>query len=70
MNALIDAVVDELTYRSYEWNRRYAPHISAARWVSVYGPSVWAMERRLEEVGAPVVGTSTPGSSITSGDAK
>ena len=39
-------VVDELTYRSYAWNRRRSPGISPERWAKVFGESAAQMEHR------------------------
>ena len=43
------AVVDELTYRNYAYNRSIAPEITALEWVCVYGPIVLMMEKRYQE---------------------
>lgn len=41
-------IVDELTYRSYSYNRERFPEITPQRWVTIY-PSAEAMERRFQE---------------------
>jgi len=43
------AVVDELTYRNYAYNRGIAPEITALEWVRVYGPAALEMEKRYQE---------------------
>ena len=43
------AVVDELTYRNYAYNRSLAPAITALEWVRVYGPIALMMEKRYQE---------------------
>ena len=43
------AVVDELTYRNYAYNRSIAPEITALEWVRVYGPAALEMEKRYQE---------------------
>ena len=43
------AVVDELTYRNYTYNRSIAPEITALEWVRVYGPAALEMEKRYQE---------------------
>jgi len=61
-------LVEELVYSSYRANRDRSPHITAERWVPVFGDTVELEQRYQDEVGVPVV-ADTPGS-ITSGDAK
>jgi len=41
-------LIDELTYRNYEHNRRISPHVSPKRWAKSYGPSTEAMEERFQ----------------------
>ncbi len=44
------AVIGELKYGSYEFNRDNAPEIPAGRWKRIYGEDVeWMEERYLEE---------------------
>jgi len=47
--ATFGEVVDILTYANYKHNRQLDPSISAERWEKVYGPSVYAMEKKLQE---------------------
>ena len=39
-------IVDELTYRSYSFNRQRSPEIAPERWAKVFGPSAEGMEIR------------------------
>lgn len=32
-------LIDELTYRSYRWNRQRRPDIPAEKWQRVFGPA-------------------------------
>ncbi len=41
-------LIDELTYRNYEHNRRISPHVTPERWAKSYGPTVAAMEERFQ----------------------
>jgi len=43
------AVVDELTYRSYAYNRNLAPYITAYEWMRVYGVAALEMEKRYQK---------------------
>ena len=44
----INAVIDELAYLNYSYNRNHAPDITPERWVKVYGNNTFAMERRYQ----------------------
>ena len=45
----VDAIVEELTYRSYSANRLQSPQISPKRWEQVYGPHTGLMEIRFRQ---------------------
>ena len=47
--ATFGELVDILTYANYKHNRQLDPSISAERWEKVYGPSVYAMEKKFQE---------------------
>ena len=41
-------IVDELTYRSYAFNRQRSPEITPERWEKVFGPSAARMEEKFQ----------------------
>jgi len=41
-------VINELTYRSYRWNRLLTPEVDAARWQLIFGPAAIEMEARFQ----------------------
>ena len=43
-----EQIVDELTYRSYAYNRERSPEVSPERWEKVFGPQAKQMEMRLQ----------------------
>ncbi len=43
------AVIGELKYGSYEFNRDHAPEIPAKKWKGIYGEDVEWMEERYQE---------------------
>lgn len=47
-------LVDELTYRSYAWNRQLAPMTTPAEWAIVYGAATEALEQRYQAEQASV----------------
>jgi hypothetical protein len=63
------AVVSELVYRNYRFNRERSPQITPAQWARVFGEGAGALleQRFTQEVRVPVMGTDTRGSR-TSGD--
>jgi hypothetical protein len=45
-------LVDELTYRCYEFNRRETPGTTPEQWSVIFGPKTHAMEERYQhEIG-------------------
>jgi len=42
------AIIDELTYHSYHFNRLNAPHITPREWATIY-QNAKAMEQRLRQ---------------------
>lgn len=51
------AVVDELTYRNYRYNRQLRPDITPVDWARVYGETTTMEERYQEEVDDAVTET-------------
>lgn len=41
-------IIDELTYRSYRWNRQLTPDVKAERWELIFGPQAIDMEARFQ----------------------
>jgi hypothetical protein len=46
----LDRVIDELTYRSYVWNRRRSPEVSVERWTEVFSNAERLEERYQREL--------------------